>query len=172
MQLLQPFLESVIGSPGILRTTRIVVDAVDNGQKPHCQYSSSCGCRRSTVCACRRSTVCALHKTAKKNITMFGFGAPPLDPRDGKPGGMTARSSVSEKERKRRMAEPSPEAAKPREDLLSRKGRATYSTVMEVSDTGHNTCKRTHKHCLSRASTLLARSFRVPLSLARSLSCT
>ena len=59
-----------------------------------------------------------------------GFGEKPIDPRDGKPGNMTARSSMSEKERKRRMAEAPAEAAKPRNDLLKRSGKSTYSTAM------------------------------------------
>jgi hypothetical protein len=66
----------------------------------------------------------------------FGFGKKAIDPRDGRPGNMTARSSLSEKERKRRMAEPAPHEAEPRADLLKRSGKATYSTVMQGNGLG------------------------------------
>jgi hypothetical protein len=61
---------------------------------------------------------------------VFGFGEKPLDPRDGKRGSMTARSSWSNQARKQRMTEPPAEASRPRHDLLARSGKATYSTVM------------------------------------------
>jgi hypothetical protein len=67
---------------------------------------------------------------------VFGFGKKSIDPRDGKPGNMTARSSLSEKERKRRMAEPDGKEAEPRTDLLKRSGKATYSTVMHGNGLG------------------------------------
>lgn len=59
---------------------------------------------------------------------MLGLGKKPIDPRDGKPGNMTARSSMSEQDRKRRMAQAPP--VSPRHDLTKKKGHATYSTVM------------------------------------------
>ena len=73
---------------------------------------------------------------------MFGFRGgdrPPLvhrhevlvDPRDGKPGYMTQRSSKTEVERKRRMAEPAPEHTEPRKVPFTSKTPATYSTVMK-----------------------------------------
>lgn len=61
---------------------------------------------------------------------VFGFGEKALDPRDGKRGSMTARSSWSNQARKQRMTEPPAEALKPRHDLVARTSTATYSTVM------------------------------------------
>ena len=63
-------------------------------------------------------------------VAMFSRSKP-IDPRDGKPGNMTQRSSLTEKERKERMRQPPPDASKPRQDLLPRSGKATYSTVMQ-----------------------------------------
>ena len=88
----------------------------------------------------------------------------PLDPRDGKRGSMTARSSWSNQARKQRMTEPPAEASRPRHDLLARSERITGATVAEQLAAGDGPVIVDLRTAGERDSGIIAGSLHIPLN--------